>query len=305
MLPGSPVRHQPGECLWYRLDNQPLTHADVERSRATDRAVRQHDHWDPWKAGVTTKDAFIKFDRSSAAKCLQDKHIFVIGESTTRDLYYEFANFAGLSPDKSYCMNLKNRPKCSKVTRDTRNNVRLSFQFISQSNTSTEISIAQNLTNDRTPDVVFAYCMSYDYLSPLMHSEDDAMGAACLELVERAVLLRAPHVPVFILGPIYAPSWVGEYENRTLPDSSTARIFRSINHAAGISCARTSHGDYKIQHTRWPYKGAIDRYNVVGRDRKRDMVHPYPSAHVPVIQMMLNFLCPAAKPSSRLGSVDL
>ena len=36
----------------------------------------------------------------------------------------------------------------------------------------------------------------------------------------------------------------------------------------------------------------IDRYNIVGH-RKRDMIHPTPNAHLPVMQLMLNHLCPA------------
>ena len=76
-----------------------------------------------------------------------------------------------------------------------------------------------------------------------------------------------------------------------------ARIFNSINRAAGIRCTPHAHegrhttvaNEYRVVSSRG-IRGPIDRYNVVGH-RKRDRIHPFPNAHVPTLQMMLNFMC--------------
>ena len=80
-----------------------------------------------------------------------------------------------------------------------------------------------------------------------------------------------------------------------------ARIFKSINNAAGIRCVRGGGaggagggggGDYHVVSSRG-IRGPLDRYNIVGH-RKRDRIHPFPNAHAPTVQMMLNSMCGGA-----------
>ena len=70
--------------------------------------------------------------------------------------------------------------------------------------------------------------------------------------------------------------WVSPYENRTQPDSVMARIFASINRAAGIHCHHGGNGgdgDFRLSiDSSRGVDAIIDRYNIVGH-RKRDMIH--------------------------------
>ena len=136
--------------------------------------------------------------------------------------------------------------------------------------------------------------MMYDWIGPLFAGDNDDMGSACMELISRTILSAAPRVPIYLLGPVYPPNWVSPYENRTRSDSVMARIFSSIHRGTGIRCVRGGpehKGDYHVVSSRG-LKGPIDRYNVVGH-RKRDRIHPFPNAHAPVVQMMLNWMCAA------------
>ena len=46
----------------------------------------------------------------------------------------------------------------------------------------------------------------------------------------------APQPKTVLLGPTYPPNWVEAYSNRSRAGSVMARIFASVNRAAGIAC---------------------------------------------------------------------
>ena len=294
VLPGGGTAAQPGECLWFDSKKNPVNAAHM-----ANRPSWAGDKWDPVLGKAISPAHWKEFDGKAATSCVQQKHFYLVGESTTRDLYYNFADFVGIKADRSYCMNIHGA-LCQKTKLSSDGRTRMSYQFISAANASKEIAIAHNLTAQQPPDAVFIYCMMYDWLGPLMKGDDPAMGEACMGFVERAIVARFPTVPVYMLGPIYPPGWVSApYSNRTHPNSNMARIFRSVNLGMGFSCVRRSEAgadgrrganDYKVISTKG-IRGPIDRYNVVGH-RKRDMIHPYDNAHRPVIQMMLNLACP-------------
>ena len=285
--PTASAGDHPGECYWFRSNGAPITHADMD---VRPRSQWQGDVWDAVRAGAVDRDAFTRFDARAAATCVRNKHLLILGESTTRDLYYAFAAAVGLKADHSYCMNLSpQKPICRKVT-DGDGSTRVSFQFLSRSNATREMLVTRELVAARPPDVVFVYCMAYDWMGTLAgDSESDAMGAACMQNIDENILTANPRAQVYLLGPTFPPGWVEAYGNRTLPQSRMSRIFRSINRATGISCVRKADGVYKVVSTR-DIHGPIDRYNVVGH-RKRDMIHPYENAHTPVVQLMLNHMC--------------
>ena len=285
--PATSAGDHPGECYWFRSNGAPITHADMD---VRPRSQWQGDVWDAVRAGAVDRDAFTRFDARAAATCVRNKHLLILGESTTRDLYYAFTAAVGLKADHSFCMNLSpQKPICRKVT-DGDGSTRVSFQFLSRSNATREMLVTRELVAARPPDVVFVYCMAYDWMGTLAgDSESDAMGAACMQNIDENILTANPRAQVYLLGPTFPPAWVEAYGNRTLPQSRMSRIFRSINRAAGISCVRKADGVYKVVSTR-DIHGPIDRYNVVGH-RKRDMIHPYENAHTPVVQLMLNHMC--------------
>ena len=325
----APQPNLPGECLWFD-GSKPLTHEDMSRSL---EKRWPKDRWDAVAAGAVSADHFKHYDKAAAASCLDQQHVVVLGESTTRDLFSELAVHAGLKPPSGACMNTGGHEKgsiCTRVVQTPRTNAtRLTFQFLSRANTTREVGILSKLLSDRPPTHVFVYCFMYDWygynengIYGLWHGETDDMGNACNDMISRAIRQRYPTTPIYLLGPTYPPAWVSPYENRTRDDSAMARIFRSVNHGMGIRCERrsvaastgaagggggggdhlqpTQHrhgggaggggGGYKVVSTNG-IKGPLDRYNIVG-NRKRDRIHPFPNAHVPTIQMMLNYLCP-------------
>ena len=362
-LPHQSARTQPGECMWFTANGKAVTHEDMAESQ---RARWAADRWDASAAGAISTESFRKFDRAATAQCVRERHVLVLGESTTRDLFLEFTAHAGLKPPPGPCMNTggKSGPICTRVvTGGVDNSTRLSFQFLSSANSSREIEVTKRLVAERAPDAVFAYCFMYDWygLNPggLWQGESNAMGEACLQLLSEAIRAAQPHVPIYLLGPgedwrgartrgdarvettrvpsgsrlrlrtlalalppqpqplaptlvaraVFPPMWVSPYENRTRDDSAMARIFRSIHGGLGIQCVRGAGGasgdggtgggaggggDYRVVSSKG-LRGPIDRYNIVGH-RKRDRIHPYPNAHAPVVQMMLNWMC-AAHPS--------
>ena len=319
--PRSSVRENPGECLWFTTDNRPVTSADMQ-----DRAKAIRHRWDAIQAGAVSAASFQRFDnRNAIVSCLRGKHILMTGESTTRDLFWELSAAAGFKVDRSWCMNLPDKKTalgkagfidkpCTRVAEDSASGSRLTFQFVSKANSTREVEVTRELLAGRPPDAVFAYCFGYDWYPTLMSAGDpgakpepDAMGSACMQHLDQAVRSVAPKVRTFLLGPTFPPAWVSPYENRTQPDSVMARIFRSINRAAGIRCHRAKHeaggggggdGDFRVAVSPSPraIEAVIDRYNIVGF-RRRDSIHPTVNAHLPVMQLMLNHLCPIARTS--------
>ena len=295
-LPRVGVSAHPGECFWFTPDRKPVSPADMVEST---RGRWPRDVWDATTAGAVGAESWRTFDRTATAACLANKHVLVLGESTTRDLFIELVGLAGLKAPAGGCMNTgKSAPICTRVVSGgADNSTRLTFQFLSAANASREIAITRGLLADRPPDITFVQCMMYDWYGTLYQEPSDAMGEACMQLVDAAVLAAAPRSPVYLLGPTYPPAWVSPYDNRTRSDSPMARIFNSINHAAGIRCTPHAHegrhttaaNEYRVVSSRG-IRGPIDRYNVVGH-RKRDRIHPFPNAHVPTLQMMLNFMC--------------
>ena len=208
-------------------------------------------------------------------------------------------------PDKKTAMGkagLIENP-CTRVAEDAATGTRITYQFVSKANATREVEVTRNLLKDRPPDVVFAYCFGYDWYNTLMtpgtpgaKPAPDAMGEACMQHLNEAVRSQNAKVRTILLGPTFPPAWVSPYENRTQPDSVMARIFASINRAAGIHCHHGGNGgdgDFRLSiDSSRGVDAIIDRYNIVGH-RKRDMIHPTPNAHLPVMQLMLNHLCPA------------
>jgi hypothetical protein len=311
ILPKLHLKTEPGECLWFKkADNTAVAHADMEE---TVRSRWASDHWDAVRAGAVSADGFNRFDRGTASNCLRGKHVLILGESTTRDLFFEFTSTAGIPAERGPCMNTgRNAPICKRVAQSRDGATRVSFQFLSSANASREVAITRSLLADRKPDAVFVQCMMYDWYGSLAKVPSDDMGNACMQLIDTAILNAHPRVPIYLLGPTYPPAWVSPYENRTRPDSPMARIFASINRAAGIQCVRrggdvggveTSGGrgrehssslrEYAVFSSRGIF-GPIDRYNIVGH-RKRDRIHPYANAHEPVVQLMLHWMCPSYK----------
>jgi len=298
VLPGDAARgasgSHPGECLWHKPDSTAVLHEDM---LASSRPRWTRDRWDPAAAGVNVD--LRRFDPADAAACLRGKHVMILGESTTRDLYGAFADVAGLRANIRGCMNSGGRAKpiCHRTVASADNETRVSFQFLSSSNASREMEVTRSLVGYGAPAAVFAYCMAYDWLNTVPPSDQpearappsDAMGAACLQNIDANILSAAPGTPLFLLGPTYPPGWVEPYENRTRPGSRMGRLFQAIERPFGISCERKPDGDFKVVSARG-VRGPIDRYNVVGH-RKRDMIHPYDNAHTPTVQMMLNHMC--------------
>ena len=264
------------------------------------------DKWDAIKAGAVSAESFRQFDKAAAGACLKRQHVLILGESTTRDLFYEFSSHAGLKPPSGPCMNTgKNAPLCTRVLNGAEQ-TRISFQFLSAANASREVDATRGLLSERPADVVFVYCFMYDWYGTVNTAPgSSAMGEACMQLIDTAILRAHPRTPVYLLGPTYPPAWVSPYENRTRDDSTMARIFAAINGPAGIRCVRGAGAgggggsDYRVVSTRG-IRGPLDRYNIVGH-RKRDRIHPFGNAHAPTVQMMLNSICPAYPAAGRAG----
>lgn len=324
-LPGG-LRTQPGQCFWYKTRAGPVPVSE-EDMRLEKKPRWPSDKWDPIAAGAVAPSAFPPFDLERAARCVRGLHVHVIGDSTTRDTYYELLAAVGrpiysgaypttpstIWPSSSWhpamprvngrdvdgaCMSNGRRRVACLRSRDFAGadgrQTRLSFQFLAYANSTWELEKASALVGARAPDVVFVQCMMYEWLDKV-----GAMGEACMQHV-RHVLGRGGGVAqgaasrVFLLGPTFPPGWVGPYERRHEPNSSMAAIFSSINAAAGIRCRRRAGGEYAVQSSKglWP----IDRYNVVGH-RKREGIHPFFNAQYPVVWQMLRNMCPPAKES--------
>ena len=98
----------PGECMWFTP--APSVHAVTPNDMVeTQRPRWSRDNWDALAAGAVSADTFRRFDRNAAASCLEGKHVLVLGESTTRDLYYELLALAGLRQPPGACMNTGGR----------------------------------------------------------------------------------------------------------------------------------------------------------------------------------------------------
>ena len=168
MLPGRQTGGHPGECLWFKKDAQAIMHADMA---ARPRSQWMSDKWDPVKAGAVDAAAFQRFDTKRAIECVRGKHIVVLGESTTRDLYYAFTSSLSLKPDRSFCMNLgPTKPICHRTTTGADNQTRVSFQFLGKSNNTREMDTTRHIVATQAPDAVFVYCGSLLHEPHLGHS---------------------------------------------------------------------------------------------------------------------------------------
>lgn len=263
VLPGTGERVQPGSCFWYKsglagkklvtsdIDGLPKVYGNAADMDASQKSQWPKHHWDPVAAGAVTANSF----RRSAQlrkSCVENKHILVLGESTTRDLFFELAPAVGISVERGgHCMN-----RCTRVARSANNRTRLSFQFLSTGNNTNEIALTKHLIQDRKPDAVFLYCFMYDwvpstfdepaqycpnrgkvpkdpddYIGPACQeaaNKRPLMGQACFNYLRQAVLSTAPYVPIYLLGPSFPPGWVEDYNNRTKTDSIMSRIFTTV-----------------------------------------------------------------------------
>ena len=94
-LPHSTTRTHPGECLWFTPEKKAVAPADMVEAQ---RGRWSRDLWDAVAAGAISAENFHRFDRAATAKCLRDQHVLILGESTTRDLFFEFTTLAGIRP---------------------------------------------------------------------------------------------------------------------------------------------------------------------------------------------------------------
>ena len=276
-MPGASERVQPGSCFWYTsglagkkmvtsdIDGLPKVYGGAADMDTSQKPQWPRHHWDPVAAGAVTENSF----RRSAQlrkSCVENKHILVLGESTTRDLFFEFAPAVGVPVERGgHCMN-----RCTRVARSANNRTRLSYQFLSTGNNTNEIALTKQLIADRKPDAVFLYCFMYDWVpstfdEPAQYcpnrgkapkdpndytgsgcqeaaNKRPLMGQACFDYLRAAVLSTAPFVPIYLLGPSFPPGWVESYDNRTKTDSVMSRIFTSVCLHAPSTCPRPDRG---------------------------------------------------------------
>jgi len=263
VLPGTGERVQPGSCFWYKsgpagktlvtsdIDGLPKVYGSAADMDTSQKSQWPRHHWDPVAAGAVTANSFRRTAQLRKT-CAENKHILVLGESTTRDLFFELAPAVGVPVERGgHCMN-----RCTRVARSANNRTRLSFQFLSTGNNTNEIALTKQLIQDRKPDAVFMYCFMYDwvpstfdepsqycpnrgkvpkdpndYIGPECQeaaNKKPLMGQACFSYLRQAVLSTAPHVPIYLLGPSFPPGWVEDYNNRTKTDSIMSRIFTTV-----------------------------------------------------------------------------
>ena len=99
-VPGSGARVQPGSCFWYTpagqavtsdIDGQPPKfgiNSDMDTSK---KPRWPRDTWDPILAGAVSKSTFVRSVQLRRS-CTKGKRILFLGESTTRDLFFEFGS---------------------------------------------------------------------------------------------------------------------------------------------------------------------------------------------------------------------
>ena len=186
------------------------------------RSRWSRDTWDAVAAGAVSAESFRRFDRAGALTCLRNQHILIMGESTTRDLFYEFASHIGLKPPPGACMNTAKGPICTRVLNGT-DATRISFQFLSSASTTREEDITRGLLSERPADAVFVYCFMYDWYGTVSSPPgSDAMGNACMHNIDNAILQTHPRTPIYLLGPTYPPNWVSPYECAARPSGPSA-----------------------------------------------------------------------------------
>ena len=80
-----------GVCMWYKHRSaNAVREAEMNRTLYLNRWPS--DRWDPSAAGVR---GFRHFGADAAEACVRGKRVFIAGDSTTRDTFYEFATVAG------------------------------------------------------------------------------------------------------------------------------------------------------------------------------------------------------------------
>ena len=160
--------------------------------RDTRLQTKQHT-FDPNSWGVHHK-AYHHFDAERARNCVKNKNVFIAGDSTTRDTFYEFAAVAGLGhiafenyyppPDH---MNWENSAQMKEPNGDydaagrctgnvilkggcqrvvEMNSTRIYFQFLTAQSVTRELDVIESLANRTTFDFAFVQCPMYEYLNP-------------------------------------------------------------------------------------------------------------------------------------------
>ena len=125
------------------------------------------DRWDAVAAGAVSADHFKHYDKAAAASCLDQQHVVVLGESTTRDLFSRLAH-AGLKPTSGACMNTGGHEKAvyarargadAAYQRDAPNLANSSRARTRRA----RLASWSKLLSDRPPTHVFVYCFMYDW----------------------------------------------------------------------------------------------------------------------------------------------
>lgn len=179
------------------MTSEEVAHPSIDNGKAKSRFPR--DRWDPLLIHSSDEIGYRYFDRDAAAECVRHKRIFVAGDSTTRDTFYEFLAVSGHPimngmrnestlywgdnrydpqvPFSSFGRDIRgqclgNANKHSACTRDEiyaelhGQDTRLGFHFLSTSNATWEIEKAVGLMDDRAPDAAFVQCPFYEWFKP-------------------------------------------------------------------------------------------------------------------------------------------
>jgi hypothetical protein len=258
------------------------------------------------------------YNVKSSYNCLKAKHILFAGDSTVRDLFYEFVTMANFSlftkPDwkqfqptmpfssmgrdsKGMCFvdNKKEKACCRSVANK---DYSIHFHFLAEADA--EYQINESLMFNTSFTHMFIQCPIYKWFYPHVYNKEEnrtvkfkhvqklnytKMATSCYKYVS-ILEKNNPNSKLFLLGITPLPGWTKMEE-----PFIELKYMKHINHQFGIHCKQvnTSQGiRYKIH----SYKKIvpIDRYVIVGK-RRRDMIHPYFNAQFAISQFVLNSLC--------------
>ena len=91
------AREQSGHCYWQRMNAagvwQPLTGCNTTGCSEADGLFGKRDRFNPEAFGAP---GYRRLQRDAAAQCVHGKKILLLGDSTTRDTYYELLAAAGM-----------------------------------------------------------------------------------------------------------------------------------------------------------------------------------------------------------------
>ena len=182
-------RAPPGHCFWFKPQGRTWAPVSTEDMELGQKPRWPRDRWDPARAGAIPTTLFPPPTLESASRCVRGKRVHVIGDSTTRDTFYELLASTGREVTKDgspadrrriwptgawepsfprsgggdalgRCMGHgKRHVTCIRDVREreagAESETRFSFQFLSGANNSWELDESRRLLADRPPDVLF------------------------------------------------------------------------------------------------------------------------------------------------------